>query len=224
MEYDKAHVSINTIRQCTVFNDKAVLEIGCGQGKASSFLATGTRTYTGIDPDHEAIKTARENHGHVDFRIGTGESLEFDDASFDIVLFTLSLHHHHDCGRALDQAHRVLKDSGTLIITEPAVEGEFQQFFHLFNDETDQIQAAYNSIQNSRFRMIRQDRYHAIAEFGSLDALLTYPFDRDTVQPEDARRIKHLLSTVQTNIPQPDQPVCLTDTIHIYCMSKKGNV
>ncbi len=74
------------------------------------------------------------------------------DSLFDLVLFTLSLHHQNSSA-ALKEAYRVLKNNGKLIIVEPLVKGELQQFFHLFDDETLEIQNAYRSLMDSAFTL-----------------------------------------------------------------------
>jgi ubiquinone/menaquinone biosynthesis C-methylase UbiE len=98
-------------------------------------LARDTRRYIAIDPDREAVAKARQQSGNAQFFIGSGENMPLGDSSFDRVIFILSLHHQNS-RQALLEAHRVLAPGGRVIILEPSAKGEFQQFFHLFDDET----------------------------------------------------------------------------------------
>ncbi len=140
MNYDKAQTTIKMIKKCVDLKDKAVLEIGCGTGKLAKELADETSKYVAIDSDCQSIKKAKSEKSNVDFRIGYGESLVFDFASFDVVLFTLSLHHQDSHG-ALMEAHNVLTENGQLVILEPSTAGELPQFFNLFNDWTEKLKS-----------------------------------------------------------------------------------
>lgn len=218
MEYDAGQVTIKMIQKETVFKDKTVLEIGCGGGKISSLLADDTKRYIGIDPDENRIMEARKNFDTVDFRIGTGECLEFEDSLFDLVLFTLSLHHQNS-PIALKEACRVLKDNGKLVILEPSIKGEFQQFFHLFDDETGKIQKAYRSMMDSAFALERKGRFEAIVRFEDKADLCSYAFDREQISTGDENRIMNQLEQLQPGASNCS-PIILKDVLDIYLMAK----
>jgi ubiquinone/menaquinone biosynthesis C-methylase UbiE len=97
-----------------------VLEIGCGTGAVSRFLATlqNVAEVVGVDPCDLFIERARElaTDEHVNFLIGDGAALEFDDGSFDAVICHTTLCHVPDCERVLVEAHRVLSPGGTLAV------------------------------------------------------------------------------------------------------------
>lgn len=218
MEYDTEQTTIRMIQKQTIFKDKTVLEIGCGGGKLSSLLADETKVYIGIDPNGDAIREAKENYDNADFRIGDGESLVFRDSLFDLVLFTLSLHHQNSTA-ALKEAYRVLKNNGKLVIVEPSVEGEFQQFFHLFNDETREIQKAYHSLLNSAFTLEDKDSFDAFVRFEEETDLCRYDFDREKVTPRDENRIMNKIEELQPGASNLS-PIILKDTLDIYLLTK----
>lgn len=218
MEYDVEQVTLGMIQNQATFIGKTVLEIGCGNGKISSLLANGTKLYTGIDPDEKAIREAKEEYDNVDFRIGNGESLVFEESLFDLVLFTLSLHHQNSAV-ALKEAFRVLKTNGKLIIIEPSVKGEFQQFFHLFDDETEKIQRAYHSIMNSAFTLENNGSFEAIVRFQEKIDLCSYEFDREMVAPGDEIRILHKLEQLHPGASNRS-PIILKDMLDIYLLAK----
>ena len=88
--------------------NRKILEIGCGTGRISSNLSTKTNLIIDIDPDENAIKKARADVSGVEFRVGSGEALNFPAAFFDIVIFTLSLHH-QDSQKALNESQESIK-------------------------------------------------------------------------------------------------------------------
>jgi SAM-dependent methyltransferase len=85
-----------------------VLEIGCGKGELALALTERGYEVVAIDPDAP--------EGAI-FRRTTIE--DFDDSGpFDAVVASLSLHHVHELGAALDKILRLLR--GPLILNEHA--------------------------------------------------------------------------------------------------------
>ena len=218
MKYDTEQRTVRMIKRQSVFKKKTVLEIGCGRGRISSLLADDTKQYIGIDPDNNAIREAKASFGNVDFMTGSGEALAFGDSFFDLVLFTLSLHHQNS-GAALKEAHRVLKDNGNLIVVEPSVKGEFQQFFHLFDDETRAIENAFCGILKSAFALEAQDTFDATVRFEDKIDLFQYDFDREQKAAGDQDRIMNKLEQLQPGASCLS-PIILKDTLDIYRLAK----
>ena len=87
---------------------RRVLEIGCGEGELARALAEAGYEVVAIDP---------EAPGGEIFRRTTIEALD-EPGPFDAVVASLSLHHVHDLGGALDKLVRLLR--GPLILNEHA--------------------------------------------------------------------------------------------------------
>jgi len=218
MEYDSSQTTIKMIKRFAEFNDKIVLEIGCGDGKISSIVSDSTQQYSGVDIDETAINCAIRTYKNVDFRIGSGEALEFADAQFDLVLFTLSLHHQNS-ELALRETDRVLKSDGNLLIIEPSIRGEFQQFFHLFDDETHEIQTAYKNLLKSSFTIGHEDSFNVNVIFQDQTDLCSYPFGREKIRSGDADLIIKKLNQLQPGSAD-HPPIRLKDAIDIYYLKK----
>ena len=104
----------------------AVLDIGCGAGVDSlvaAHLVGAGGHVTGIDVTPAMIQRARAHQArlglaHVTFQVGAAEALPFPDCTFDAVIsngvFNLSL----DKEKALEEAHRVLKPGGRLMLAD----------------------------------------------------------------------------------------------------------
>jgi len=128
-----------------------VLEVGCGEGRVTAGIKDLPQQLVALDPDAERLCQARQSMPAVDFRCGSGESLEFADQSFDLVLFTLSLHH-QDGRRALAEAARVLRDSGRVVVVEPVNEGELERVLSVLDDETEAVRQAQEAVRRSALR------------------------------------------------------------------------
>ena len=112
---------------CARVTGRDVLDVGCSQGLASILLGREGHRVVGIDREHEAVRAARERLDHeeplvrerVTFQIGEAGDLQFPDETFDAVLLGEVLEHQLDPGKPLDEARRVLRSGGRLVITTP---------------------------------------------------------------------------------------------------------
>jgi ubiquinone/menaquinone biosynthesis C-methylase UbiE len=220
MEYDKINKATDMIEQFVALQDQKILEVGCGDGRMSKLLAHNSRKYIAIDPDEQSIDKAKSELPTVDYRIGSGEALEFGDESFPIILFTLSLHH-LESNLALKEAHRVLTADGQLVILEPLPNGEVAKVFDLFDDESERISDAWNMIQNSDFEIERHETFFTVMSFSDLDELCNYPFGRTQLQSEERDLIIETLLQLQVPATGPG-PIHLHDDSRILSLRKKS--
>jgi len=98
-----------------------VLDIGVGTGRNLEHYPKGIRL-TGIDISAPMLDIARHRASRlgreVDLREGDAQALEFANANFDTVVFTLSLCSIPDDGKAISEAKRVLRPGGQLLLLE----------------------------------------------------------------------------------------------------------
>jgi SAM-dependent methyltransferase len=102
-----------------------VLEVGCGPGHLSIRLARQQGLeVTGLDLDPAMIARARANVDRLgdgderrpSFLVGDVASLAFPDASFDLVVSTLSMHHWADPAAGLAEIGRVLRPGARVLV------------------------------------------------------------------------------------------------------------
>ncbi len=226
MNYDEKSHQIKLMRKAVDFSDRDTLEVGCGDGKTSMLLAQNTRSYTAIDPDEDRIYQALaridgKKPASVSFQTGSGQDLGFPDNSFDLVLFTLSLHH-QESGQALEEAFRVLRPGGRSLVVEPRPDSDFQQFFHLFDNETLALAKAVQAIHDSRLNLTDQGEFKVTAEFENIQDLCAYDFDRSNVQKEDQTKILELLDRIRDNSNeiQAEDPIFIEDKLNFFVLEK----
>jgi ubiquinone/menaquinone biosynthesis C-methylase UbiE len=104
-----------------------VLDIGSGSGRLAIELAkAGGNTFEiiGLDSSREMLEKARRNARQagvgerVRFIQATASALPFRDGSFDAVISYASLHHWLDPVGIFNEAHRVVKAGGTILIRD----------------------------------------------------------------------------------------------------------
>lgn len=104
-ETDWAHIS-------------TALDVGCGSGRWSRYLATRVSHVEAIDPS-EAWMIAQENCSdleHVRVTKASATAIPFPDASFDLVICLGVLHHIPDTRQALKQVCKAVKPGGRLLL------------------------------------------------------------------------------------------------------------
>jgi ubiquinone/menaquinone biosynthesis C-methylase UbiE len=99
-----------------------VLEVGCGRGGGSDFVARylRPRSVTGVDIAHEAVDFCNSHYSApgLSYVQGDAEALKFPDAWFDVVINVESSHYYRSMARFLGEARRVLRPGGHLLLVD----------------------------------------------------------------------------------------------------------
>ena len=116
------------------------LDVGCDNTMVSSLVFPSKCKYVGIEP---ALK---ENKSGI---VGMAEFLPFRDATFENVVFNTSLDHILDYHTALEEANRVLKPNGTLVVATNVWYKDatlLRDIVHFHHFRTSQLEVALNQI------------------------------------------------------------------------------
>ncbi|HUR90059.1 MAG TPA: class I SAM-dependent methyltransferase [Ramlibacter sp.] len=116
-------VGMGTIMQLLPEPPARVLDLGCGAGWTSTFLALRGYEVVGQDIAPDMLALARENKrryavANLEFVEGDYEQLAFDN-EFDAAMFYDCLHHSDDEAAALRAVYRALKPGGIVVTHEP---------------------------------------------------------------------------------------------------------
>jgi ubiquinone/menaquinone biosynthesis C-methylase UbiE len=105
--------------------NKNILEVGCGYGSLSVFLAKREARVTGIDISSEAIKISKRNtrlfRQKINFIEANAIDIPFKDKKFDITICCDTLEHIPDYKKAIKELIRVTKKGGLILITTPNI-------------------------------------------------------------------------------------------------------
>lgn len=117
LEEKRAHDPLLPVLRRLESPPRRVLEIGASNGWRLALLREEWPggTFHGVDPSSRAVEDAP---GGVTLSCGTADSLPYEDASFDLVIFGFCLYlcDRADLFRIAAEADRVLADGGTMAI------------------------------------------------------------------------------------------------------------
>lgn len=99
-----------------------ILDIGCGQGYITARIKDKYKdcTVSGVDLSISAIKKAHLMFNEIQFLVADANSLPYKDASFDILIFNNIWEHVADPVSMINNAKRVLKIGGHIVISTPS--------------------------------------------------------------------------------------------------------
>ncbi|MFC1608239.1 class I SAM-dependent methyltransferase [Candidatus Latescibacterota bacterium] len=118
LAFDKKRVGrLDFILDMLTYDRAIILDVGCGPGV--QFIShTKQHDFTGIDISAVTLKKAQKN-GYKTVCYDLSKGLPFEKNSFDIVILSDILEHLMDPLYLMNEAKRVLKENGKLIISVP---------------------------------------------------------------------------------------------------------
>lgn len=102
------------------FNDKNVLDIGCGFGWHCRYASeNGAKYVLGIDISKNMINRAKEttHQNNIEYKCIAMEDLDVKDKSFDLVISSLAFHYVKDFEIICKKAYNILEKNGDFIFS-----------------------------------------------------------------------------------------------------------
>jgi SAM-dependent methyltransferase len=174
------------------------LDIGAGRGISSYALAKDGWQVTALEPDPSDLvgvgaiqQLAAEEELPITVIREFGESLTFEDASFDLVFARQVLHHAQDLPQLCREIYRVLKPGGSFIAVRDHViakKDDLPKF--LDRHPLHNLYGGENAFLLSEYLdAIRSAKLDVQQIFGSFDTPINYaPHNEDTLKQELAER------------------------------------
>ncbi len=97
-----------------------LVDFGCGFGYLEGVIHKKVRHIFAIDESKAMIKQAKEHNyaKNITYMVGDAADSGLPSRSTDFVIMSFSLHHTSDKSKWLREAHRILKNDGSLIIID----------------------------------------------------------------------------------------------------------
>lgn len=116
-----------------------VADLGAGDGSFALLLSQSAKRVIAVDSSEKMLEVGREQAqragvANVEFRLGDMEEAPVDSASVDVVFFSQSLHHALHPDGALQEAARILKPGGRIVVLDLA-KHRFEEARELYADE-----------------------------------------------------------------------------------------
>lgn len=117
---------------------QVVADLGAGEGTLSQLLAQRAEHVIAVDNSENMVAFGRElaaRHGldNLDYRHGDLEQLPIDSGSVDLAVFSQSLHHAPHPDRAVQEAWRILRPGGRVVLLD-LVKHHFEQAREMYAD------------------------------------------------------------------------------------------
>ncbi len=115
------------------FDNKKILDVGCGYGgMLYPFAKKGSKTF-GIDPDKNAIDYGKKHNKLTKLQSIEAESMKFKKKYFDLIIINGSLEHVYDMNIVLQKVSSYLKNNGILFLEGKGYPLDIIENFFNFN-------------------------------------------------------------------------------------------
>jgi ubiquinone/menaquinone biosynthesis C-methylase UbiE len=177
---------------------RQLLDLGCGAGETTAWLALQGAWVDGVDISSGMIAVARDLvgrlgvAGRVGLHVAPGEALPFRDGRFDRV-FGHDCLHHMDFDRARGEIQRVLKPGGRAVFVEPLGHNPLINHFRDISPRTrtpDETPLRFSDFRRLKkgFRSLRHREY----QFSTL-ALFLWFYVVERSDPNEVRYWKKII-------------------------------
>jgi SAM-dependent methyltransferase len=127
------------------FAGKSVLEIGCGPN-GIIFQIDNAKSRVGLEP-LDLDDLTHEQWKKSIIRNGVGEKIPFESNSFDVILSFNALDHSFSPSKVIEEAHRVLRKDGDLLI-----------WLHVLREKYHFLESLLNRLDSSHPYHLTQNR------------------------------------------------------------------
>lgn len=96
LQKDPENIEAKTLNRLVNFQDKRVLEVGCGEGRLTFKYAVLAKQVVAFDPDHDALRVAKADArmkgiSTIQFAEASASHIPFSKEKFDIAILAWSL-------------------------------------------------------------------------------------------------------------------------------------
>jgi SAM-dependent methyltransferase len=151
-----------------------VLDIACGEGYGSAFLASVAKNVIGVDNDPGTVAHATAKYGsrNLQFLRGMAEKIPLPDHSVDLVVSFETLEHLDDHEAMMREVKRVLRPRGRLLISTPDTKP-----YHQVSGRTNPFHVRELDLDGFRSLLARHFKHHAIGLQKSISGSWFVPAD-----------------------------------------------
>ncbi|WP_299581777.1 class I SAM-dependent methyltransferase [uncultured Microbulbifer sp.] len=185
--------AMEAIQRCNYQDASMILDVGCGDGKITRYLAERLNNgrIIGVDLTEDMIRYARTAHDGVlnlSFEQMSADDIQFDEP-FDIIFSFSCLHWVADQKKVWDGFYKHLKKGGQVVagfqvdhehfwdtVYEFQNSQRWQPYFENFSDPYNHysLKEMRTYIEEAGFYLPRIDEIHHVENFGTRETLTTF--------------------------------------------------
>ncbi|WP_170915007.1 MULTISPECIES: class I SAM-dependent methyltransferase [unclassified Mycobacterium] len=109
-------MSLAVLDELDPWRGRSLLDIGCGDGDFTNLASCRGATVTGLDACPALVEVAQKKTPSGSFEVGDMEDLPFPDGAFTVVTAFNCLHFASEPACAIDEAIRVMRPDGYLVL------------------------------------------------------------------------------------------------------------
>lgn len=119
-DYGNFESNLMFLNSLDLLNENSkILEIGTGRGSLLYHFYNKGYNIQGIEIDEKLIIESSKFYGELPITLMSGETLEYEDSLFDIILSFDVFEHIKDSDKHLNEIRRVLKPNGYYLLQTP---------------------------------------------------------------------------------------------------------
>jgi len=186
-----------TIQTLSKYNFENVIELGCGTGKNTEWLATKAKSLIGLDFSEEMLNKAKSKIKSDKIRFQQADlkkTWEIENGFADLITCSLTLEHIEDLDFIFNQAHQKLKVGGKFFISElhPArqylgskAKYETENGIKELEVYTHYISEYLNSGKNNSFKLIELNEWFDNQPENEVPRLISFVFEKQYLKQPD---------------------------------------
>jgi len=164
-----------------LFENRKVLDVGCGNGWFSIWADRNGCSVDAIDPSAAQIKDGKDKDktNKINFMVAGAENIIDLNNCYDLIFFFNSLHHIPDTimEKSIKYSKNKMDINGSIIIIEPVAKGNFHNFVKYIDDETSVRNKAYETIRNCNkynLEIVKELMYDEVKRFNSGEECINF--------------------------------------------------
>ncbi|WP_226648502.1 class I SAM-dependent methyltransferase [Microbulbifer variabilis] len=185
--------AMEAIQRCSYQEVSAILDVGCGDGRITRYLAERLKNgkIIGVDLTEDMIRHARKAHARVPnlaFEQMSADEIHFEE-QFNIIFSFSCLHWVADQKKVWDGFYKYLRENGKVVVGfqvghenfwdtvyELQNSTQWQPYFESFIDPYNHytLNEIRRYIEEAGFYLPRIDEIHHVENFGTRDTLTTF--------------------------------------------------
>ncbi len=113
-----------------------VVDIGAGSGRVTRQLIALGASVVGVEPNASMVEEAEADDCGARFVVAPAEATGLTAESFDLAVFSYSLHHVGDMDAGIREACRITRADGRVAVIEPEAPDPFYPVMRFIDDES----------------------------------------------------------------------------------------